>query len=516
MSGSNVDTTVRINSTANTSGFTRTQMATEQLSRQAIPRLGSGFGSLATQAIAASGAAEKLGVQGTFLSGTLSLVGTSIGMVNPLILGLTIAGTLAATMFLNKKNAADQARESLDKNRSSLEKVAKGNSEFAETAQHLLEVRRQSVETELKELEVKIKLAEAGVKELSTWERLTAALFAFGNVAKMASAITGQTTISLDEQSEAISKALGEWQQLSETLGRHTRTNADVQKSLLSLELKWIDTTEQIVALTERRQDAEQTALVAAEFRAQIMREQAQQEIEIVGTTEKEKIAIMMNAETEIELMLLRIRDKFRHSYEGTTVDLSQQVDFQIAQWLKGERAQLSATARVARVSAALYGATTQSFAAAAAGRISVAQAVAQATIGFATEAAAGELEAHAKVWAAEAIAAALTNPAVAATKLAALAAATAGAAFIRSLTPTFQTPTANAAIDEGLTGDLSSQGSDRRGRTLVNQGPVNITQSSTFIVQGNVFALEDIKELFFDWQRDLTRSLAADVASRT
>ena len=487
------------------------------LSSRGVKTLGEGFGSLATQAIAASGASQALGVQENFLSGTLSMAAQSVGMINPLLLVMTIAGTAAVTMFLNKRKATDDLRESLEKYSSTLEKVAKGDSQYAILAERVLEIRRKLVEQELRQIETKIALASVGLKEAGIWDRLISYLAAGAGTYGVLAAQMANTTVAGDEQTKMLAALLSQWQKTSEALNQHTRSADDVAGSIINLKLKWLDLEEGIASATFSEGEYLVALKELAQSRAGLMREQLALELEDERLTDEEKRQMRLNSGMEVELMLAGIQkkyadyhDKIRKMQADTTVDLSQ--EFKKREALFGQYV-LKTNAQYAVLGSAfmrlIQGQT--------ASHSGFAAFIVQTT----GEAVQAMLSTYAAIWAAEAVANAISNPVVAASKAKAAAMAGIGVGIVGALTSaavgaiTARTEDTLSEDELSLTGDSTASSSQRTGRTLVQQGPITLNYHAVLTVQGHVLDITDLHDLFDEWNGEQLRRAGFDTKQR-
>jgi len=520
MTTGTLDTVIRMNvdSAQGVASTNKLNTAMTTLKSRGVNTLGSGFGSLATQAIAASGATERLGVQGTFLSGTLSMAAQSVGMMSPLLLALTIAGTAAATMFFNKSKQADDATASLEKNAVALDKVAKGNSAFAESARKLLEIRKQNATAQLLQVETDIKLAESGMRTATTLDMIKIGLMGGWAASKTHAAQTGLLNVGLDEQTQILTDLYAKWQKLNEIV-----SDSDGGKDASQAARDLLSAQERVLGLREKLLAAEGGA--SRSQASEIMQEririlEAGTALEIEKYSESAEMVALIEQEKQLRIAAIRL--EFSEAYpailEGETVTVEYNAERQLHAWARTYQAQETLVERMTRIHGIMMSRMNKTAVEAEQGRISILQAGAKIVLGTVADTVAAELDMRAKLWAAQALAAAASfNFGSAALYTAAAAAAGIGAAFVRGQADQlFLGSQSNQSVDElSLTGDSTGGSTQRNGRTLVQQGPITLNYHAVLTVQGHILDITDLHDLFDEWNGDQLRRAGFDTKQR-
>jgi len=511
MTAGTLDTVIRMNvdSAQGVASTNKLNTAMTSLKSRGVTSLGSGFGSLATQAIAASGASQALGVQGTFLSGTLSMAAQSVGMINPLLLAMTIAGTAAVTMFLNKRKATDDLRESLEKYSSTLEKVAAGDSAYIGIATRLLDIRRQLAEQELLQLQTKIALAEAGLREATMMDRLIAYLASGAGTYGVLAAQMALVNIEADEQDKLLGKLLEQWQKLSDSIGSGAR---GAESDILSLRSRVLELQQALAKASGGASPAQAQALYQAE--AQLIEDRYAQQI---AAAEGNNAAIALLEEAKF-LTLQQLQLEYTNNYplilEGIVVaheDAANKIRLTEEKYrdLNAKGAKKSAD-DVKKIQLTTAQVQLRSMAATAAQMLIIQK----ASLGETIEAIIAEQQARlasiAIVAAVEAVFYAFTNPAKAAAAATAAVMAGSGAVALGAIRGMISGPGGGgeeqAADEQGALAGTDGR-SGVTGRTLVQQGPLTLNYRATMIVNGHVFSVQDIFEMWLDFNANQLRA---------
>jgi len=474
--------------------------------------LGSGFGSLATQTIAVSGAQEKLGVNAGFLGGTLGILGQSMAALNPIMIAGVLAATAVATAFLSKQKAAEDLSKTLESLEGNLRTLADSESSFAGIAKDLLEIRRAGLLVEKAQIEQKLTFAEAGLRETSFWEKALGAMESYAQTGYAIPDVYKQMQEGSDEYTQALAEqaaALGEVIKKLDDLGP---TAKDASGDILRLRNQVVRL--QDAAFKDVGGDLGELNAIFAERQA-IIEEAAAMEIEKAEGNARLIALIEEKKQLQIEALLLEYTERSIELQDQQTITVESNAERQLQAWVRTYQMQETLAEKASRVQIGFMRSINKTAKEMEAGRISILQAGAKAVLLTVTDTVASELEIRAKLWAAQAIAAAASfNFASAALYAAAAAAAGAGASFIRSQADrAFLESDRDPISDEPAIAGAEVGGPERSGRTLVQRGPVNLTFISNLSIHGHVIGIDDLEEVFVDWYQTLLRRANLDVS---
>lgn len=515
---------------ANTS---RLNQATTQLASRGVSTLGSGFGSLATQAIAASGAQQALGVQGTFLSGSLSMVAQTVGMVNPAMLALIIAGTAATTMFLSKKKAAEDLNKVLETNADKLRAVADSNTQYATVARDLLTVLKEQQQVKIVAIQIDIELAKAGLRHAETLDYVKTAAIGLGTymatifapalllagisidevtgfLKKQANVIsTGQVSIELDEQRKRITELIPEWYKLLQGLQGTGAASKEAAADLLSLRSRVIELQQALAKETGGASAAQAQALYRAQ--KQLIEDRAAKEL-AAAAGNADALRLIEEAKfLQLQQLLLQYTNDYPLVLETTVevhADAGRRIVLQTEAYRKKAR---EINIQAVKQEIALYGVLGGAFQRLIAGQTAMHGGFAAFMVQTGGEAIQALLKTYATLWSAEAAANIITNPAIAASKMRAAAIAGVGIGLVGAATSVAVdaiTRNSEAAVGEVQASLAGTEGrSGTVGRTLVQQGPLTLNYRATMIVEGHIFDTKDIEEYWHQLNANQLRS---------
>jgi hypothetical protein len=145
---------------------------------------------------------------------------------------------------------------------------------------------------------------------------------------------------------------------------------------------------------------------------------------------------------------------------------------------------------------------------------LSLRQAISASIINLVAEEIAKQMEMKAKLWAAEALAAAAAGQWGSAAKFAAAAiAAGTGAAIVR----TWGEEQVSGRYGQGYGSERIGEGTTTTsgGRTVISQGAMTLNYSAIMTVQGNIYDTSDLRALWNQWNLDQLRVAGVDAAKR-
>jgi len=524
MTAGTLDTVIRMNvdSAQGVASTNKLNTAMTSLKSRGVTTLGSGFGSLATQALSASGAAERLGVKGTFLSGSLSMAAQSLGMMSPVLLIATVGITALATAFLNKREEIKKTTRVVELNSDALTTLIAKNASVVDILDAVRLKRIEELEAERAALEAHINnrniLTETFDKEnqqaILRGESLKLSeeyysLLKSGNgtlaeqVARLAAVMA-----ELDKLNEAKRKAVETTAKLAEQQERLNAANEDALTDLYVEQLRkqadnaqrLLDIEVQRAQLAARGQGGGLAEIVAGS-EAIIAAEQAAHEQRLAEANAFDGSRQVLEA--EFTLFVEQEEQRRTQAVLGFTkqqIDAKKKADAEAAKsketWLQKE---LKATAMTAAQMLIIQ----------------------KASLGETIEAIIAEQQARlasiAIVAAIEAVFYAFTNPAAAASKAAAAVMAGAGAGALGALRGAFAgSGGGEQSADElSLTGDSTASSSQRTGRTLVQQGPITLNYHAVLTVQGHVLDITNLHDLFSEWNGEQLRRAGFDTKQR-
>lgn len=509
MAGSvgSMSTTLKVNADTKQAvqEVSKLDLATNKLATGTVPALGSGLGSLSSTLAATSGFAQATGINVTALAGTFAIAGQALGALNPIILVATIAAGIAAVAYFALRESQEEWRMEIEADIDALGRLASGTTDMAGKSRVLVDHFVVLTQAELVLAEADLALIETGRRRIEVMDVLAAV----GSLQMLkALALMTGGTIALDESSKDYLDTLrGVVLRVDELRGRlDSLSSAEGEEEASLIRLRAAVLSLQSARLKAQGDTDVQEAERIAKAQIQIIKDSATQKIETTAAEGEAQILIWEAATLRIEAVWLDLTKRYPIIMDSVVVEAERQAAAWTIPWLEAQKQVLSAQARANRLQAALMQESAKAGAEVAAGQISVAQAVGRATLGFAREAVAGELEARAKLWAAEAIAAAAHfNFAKAAGLAAAAIAGGIAVGFIRSAGQDQD----EFIQDESVTGVGGGRSSS--GRTLIQRGPLTLNYSATMIVNGHVFDLSDIFELFQRFNEDQVRRAGFD-----
>lgn len=529
-----VNTTIRIDADTQDGvvNVDRLDQAAARLERRLSPAvLGSSLKSTASLALQNTAAFGGMGRGANIVAGAIGILGSSLGAINPLfgIVGLAV-GIITTKLLENEEtihkvaaatrveaeavvalvNANDRLSVIASRIRDDL--VAEIVLERQLLTQKLLGQELTSAEINLlfqKNNASRQGLTDDQVKVIvertlnSTREE---SINRVAELNKRLDALAETTRYNTEKEKEAkevqdaVNAATRDRRVLIEANMKALAIQSEAEKLAAETAMRGIDVTqEQIVASFEERKR------IAQEAFANSIDLETMSVAEIVARRNL-LLAQLADLDAQREAAIAQHNAKVEAMHRGTTVDLTREYQIREAALQQSINKMTSiygvfggAVERLIRGQTALHG--------------GFAAFIVQTT----GEAIQATLRIYATLWAAEAAANAITNPAVAASK--ARAAALAGVAVGIVGAATEVAVSAITRSSEQLVAsqtefsETGADGSTRRGRTLAQLGPINITSSSTFIINGSVYGVTQLFELYQQWRDDELRSLGRDVA---
>ena len=521
MATGTLDTIIRmfVDSTEGVAATERLNSAQKKLSTGGVQMLGAGFGSLTTQALAASGGLGVLGGQSAFVSRGLGLVGQTIGMVNPLLMVAAVGVGALAAAFVTKREKITLATEAIQVNSDALVTLISKNAEVAAIAERMRQSRIAELESEKSVLETKINNTDA-----------TRQLFD----AEMQQAI-------LRDQSFAPSERLIELQKFGnmtakERVNRLAEVIAELAK-LNSAEADAAKATAKLAEAQERLNAANEDALagaIAEQLQAQAdnaqklldietQRAQLRARKEDAGLTE---IIAASEAIIAAEQIAYETRLENANAFDGSRQVIEAQFTFFVEQEEarrldaieKFTASQIAAAKKTAEEEKKIRLTSAQVELRSMAGKAAQMLIIQKASLGEVVASIIAEQQARlaalAIVALIEGIYYSFTNPGTAASKFTAAAMAGAGAGALAAIGTAF-TPQGAAGETEEQSALAGTAGTSRTGRTLVQQGPITLNYHAVLTVEGHVVDITGLHDLFSEWNEAQLRRANYDVTSR-
>jgi len=512
----------------------------DQLAKRSVPVLGTAFRASATDILHASGAMGALGKSAPFLSQGLTQIAMGVGMMNPLMLAATVGVAALTAAFVTKEQQIKLATKAVNVNADALVTLINKNAEVAAVAEQMRQNRIAELETERSVLEAKLKNSNAA-RDLFDKEMQQAilrdesfkkskdliALEQFGNAttaerANRLAEVIGELVKLNSVHDEATKKAA----ELAKAQERLNEANEEAIGSALADQLKsqadnaqkLLDIETQRAQLRARKEDAGLTEIIAAS-EAIVAAEQIAYETRLANANAFDGSRQVIEAQFTF----------FVEQEEARRLDaMLKYTDEQLKALKAAEEAKRKVKLTTAQVE--LRSAATTAAQMLLIQKASLTQVI--ATVIAEQEA---RLAALAVVALVEGIYYSITNPAAAASKFAAAAMAGAGAASLAAIGTAFTPRGGGETIEEQLLSDYKNQqerdaarqrlidqgllpgegsalaGTDARsgtsGRTLVQQGPLTLNYRATMIVNGNVFDIQDVYQM---WQQFNANQLRA------
>lgn len=506
------NTTIKINADTQqaVNNVAKLQQSMDMMSKRVMPSMGAAFGSLSGQLVS-----MQTGVSG--FAGVLSMMGQGLMMVSPLM-GAAAVGALALTSAMTKKKeAVKETTEALKWNDAALVALMKSNDSLTDILRNYQTTILGGLRAEEQTLAAKIAKLGFTEDELAAMEKLGFAHIRAAESEKFANEEIRKefeaTAVKLAAVRERI-KALTEWEVEA------GKKATDAASKLAAQRLAIDNAFTAMVANNQAEELAGQQALIEAELKLadvrtnaafnsvaegaaayatmrQLTQEYYDFRLSLVSGNADAEATIELQRVAALEQLAQREMKMVENTTKAKNKLAKQSVDFAIMSYqVMGNAIQRAIQGQLAQHGgfAAFFVQTTG-------------------------EAIQGVLKAYAALWAAEATANAITNPAVAATKAKAAAMAGVAVGIVGALTDAAvgaitkeneQAASADKALAGGGT-DVSTRG----GRTSVAAGPVNLYYNSTMVINGNVYDKGDLFDLMDQWNMNNMRTAGADAATR-
>lgn len=531
----------KVDSTQAVAQTRQLSQAQKVMANQTAPAMTSSFGALGGSVTDLTGASDKLGFSlSSALGPAFGLVGNALAAVNPVVLAATVAAAAAAAAYLAWTRDAKDFTDTIGEAQANLETLAESSNKYAGVARELLEIRRLGLAARQAEIEAEVALIQSGQRSAETMDYIKSA--AIGTATAMAAILFPAMTlvgVQFDEVQEKIRGAIDTVfeglvdinpEQQTEALIEAGERLGKVIGELDALGDKSKETSVDLLRLREgvlklKEGLAEDLGGASAE-QLQVFYEERRAIIEDAAAQELEKVQGNAEAEALIkEALHLRLEElRLAHSEQMASFNELDAIVVEttaarmLKTWANTFKAQENLLDRAARIQQNFMTAGNKAFAEAQQGRISIAQAAAKMVILAVADEVAQELEIRAKLWIAQAIAAAASwRFDQSAMYLAAAAAAFAGAAFVRGAAESafIEEPEPAARDDEALAGSPEAE-TERRGSTVVSEGPLTLNYQATQIINGSVYAVDELFDLWQDFNEDQLRSAGGDARQRT
>jgi hypothetical protein len=471
-----VGTTIRIGADTGQAevALSRVQRGFEVMQSRTMPALQSSFAGTSRYAIAMSGALQSVGLQGEMLRGPLGAIAYGLGAINPALLAVATAGGLVAGILLRNRDETEKLTETTKKYIEQMAPlIALQNQYGAFVRQRTMEMIQENRET-ISTTKNRIAETEALIAAGGKYEKYALAV-QFGTIAGI-------------RQTKSVSDLKAELDKLYATLGDVVKATETLTGRLYETGFKAAtgDVEKHKETVAKLRDQIDELALEYSVWPKQVSGIIRQMEYDLIGErmiwggmTQAEWIARANIASAKI----LQIEKNRLNKSEALVRNYESVVQSMLLQ------------------------------------RVSLQKSIGLAMVSLVGDEVAGELEKRAKLWAAQALAAAASMRwGSAALYAAAAAAAGAGAAAIRAEVSGSQERASGGAgggIGEGGGAGTVGSGTIERGRTVISQGPITLNYSAVFSVAGNIYDTGDLRRLWSQWNQDQLRSAGLDAVER-
>lgn len=491
---------IRSDTAQGEAGITRTAKAMDVVSKRSAPALGAAFGSMSGQVLSMT-----TGLSG--LSGVLSMVGQSMLLLSPAMAAAAIAAAAVTGIIIKNKDAFRENTATIAANRGALDELAKSTAPYAAEARALLALRDTEAKQDLARAQRALTMAKHGQREATLLERLTGSM----KWVNMETAEQAKLVTELTLKVAALNKELG-------VFSEGEKRAADLLKGIGTAgPMSAADANEKLTAQRIALNEANDTALaqaVAAHLNEQtastqklldIERQRAQLRAQTVSETDASAIVkaseAVIAAEQAAHMERLANANAFTGERQVLEAGFTLFVEGEMARRTKAldnaQKQQNKLLKNSIDFQVTAYSVAGGAFERAIRGQMAQHGGFTAFMVQTVGEAVQATLKAYGALWAAEAAANTLTNPAVAATKARAAAMAGIAVGVVGALTDvavsSITSQSERAQQDEA---QATGSGVRTTSRATVSTGPVNIFNNVSMSVYGHVFDIVAIRTM--------------------